>query len=459
MTGTQSLIGRLFWRMGLTMLFAVALVVAFLLYEFRSHIDSLRDRSLDGQAEDVARYLRWDGGAPKLELPASLALAYRAGSRLFRYLVLDENGRVLLSMPPAEHPLYFPEEAGTSVAGLFRVVEPESGGVFLGATVGVSHGGERYWVQTAQSARHTDVLADTIFGEIAEKLVWIAILIFAMILVVTYWTLKRVLAPVVAVSREAAAIGPDTLHQRLSLENMPYELTPLLEAVNSALDRLEKAYHLQREFTANAAHEMRTPIAVLQTHLQTLDNQEQVEGLLEELGQLSRMVSQLLKLAQMDRLALSPGQTADLHDVAVDVAAMMAPVAISQGKTLAVTGAQKMPVNGDPDALGMAVRNLVENGLAHSPNGGEVEIHVGQNSTLRVSDHGDGVPPENRTKIFERFWRSDRKDDTGAGLGLSIVSRIVSAHNAAISVADTPDGGATFTITFPAANRRPVRVP
>ena len=448
MSHKGNLIVQLFWRMGLTMLVAMVLVVAVLLYEFQNKIDTLRDRSLNGQLEDVLRHLRWHDGAPVLELPASLEFAYRNREKNFRYVVFDDAGTVLLSMPAADEPLYFPGDTGSGLAGLFRTVDPESGQVYLGATHRVVNAGKVVWVQTAQSQSHTDVLAETFFEEVAGKILWVGTLIFIAILVVTYWTLRRVMAPIVAVSQEAAAIGPDKLDQRLSLDNVPSELTPLLDAVNSGLDRLEEAYRLQREFTANAAHEIRTPIAVLQAHLQTLDDKKTAESLLEELSQLGRLVSQLLKLAQMDNLALSPAQTADLHAVAVDIAGRMVPVAIAQDKTLAVSGTESTPVNGDPEAIGMALRNLVENALAHSPAGGEVEIHVGPGPTLSVTDQGKGVEPALRTKIFERFWRAERKSNSGAGLGLSIVSRIVAAHNAEITVGDAPGGGAKFTIKF-----------
>ena len=174
---------------------------------------------------------------------------------------------------------------------------------------------------------------------------------------------------------------------------------------------------------------------------------------------MTRVVQQLMRVAELESLAIPPEATADLHAVAVDVAAMLAPLAVKSGKSIAVVGrARPLAVHGHAELLGHALRNLVENALAHTPQGTTVEIEVaagdpreGGVPAFKVRDRGEGVPPENRDRIFQRFWRADRKRADGAGLGLAIVARIADLHGAEISVGDAPGGGAEFIIRLPAS--------
>jgi signal transduction histidine kinase len=224
----------------------------------------------------------------------------------------------------------------------------------------------------------------------------------------------------------------------------------MVRAVNAALDRVEEAFRQQRRFTADAAHEMRTPIAVLRAHLDTLEDAHASE-LAQDLQALDRVVAQLLKLAQADSLSVEPRGRADLHRVAVNVAALMGPGAIRAGRDIAVSGDEACVVAGDGDALEVAVRNLVENALNHTPEGSEVEIRVDAAArALAVLDRGPGVPEADRERVFQRFWRGERRSAPGAGLGLSIVARIALAHGAVTRIEDRDGGGAAFVLSFPA---------
>ena len=129
----------------------------------------------------------------------------------------------------------------------------------------------------------------------------------------------------------------------------------------------------------------------------------------------------------------------------------MAPLALSQTKSLAVTGARRpVRVRGNGDAIARAVRNLVENALAHTPSGTMVELAVAAEGSIRVLDRGPGVPKAERGHIFKRFWRRDRRRGGNAGLGLAIVARIAEMHGATVAVEDRKGGGAVFAIRFPA---------
>jgi len=444
-----SLFGKLFWRMGLTMLLAMSCVVIILFLTFRSHVDTLRDRSLNGQAADLARHLTIgaDGGL-RLKLPPVLAAAYDSDKGAYQFTIVDVAGRLLAASAGLSAPLYKGTAAKDDGIVYFESIDSASGRSLYGASLRTIASERTIEIQVAQGSDHRDVLADTFLDELADEVLWIVPLIFAAILGVTFVSLKHAMRPLEEVSGQAATIGPSTLDRRLPLAGVPAEIRPLVEAVNAALSRLEEGFRNQRRFTADAAHEMRTPITLIKSHLQAL-NVTEAEALMDDLAGLERVVSQLLKLAQVEDFRIEPEQSADLHDIAHNVSSFLAPAAIAWGKTLALTGAEHVPVHGDADALEVALRNLVENALEHTAAGTEVEINISDTPALRVLDRGPGLPDEDRALMFERFWRKDRHKGMGAGLGLSIVGRIVAAHGARLEAENRPDGGAVFSIVFP----------
>jgi signal transduction histidine kinase len=155
-------------------------------------------------------------------------------------------------------------------------------------------------------------------------------------------------------------------------------------------------------------------------------------------------------------LTIKAGDVADLRSVCVDVASFMAPIAVASSKSIAVTGtADPVWVEGNTAALFQAVRNLVENAIVHTALATTVEIAVGSDGSVVVSDEGEGIPPEQRELVFGRFWRGDRRRTGSAGLGLSIVARIVKAHGGSISIGDAPTRGAAFTINLRRAAMTP----
>ena len=444
-----SLLGRVFLRMSLTMFAAIGLVVAVLYLEFIGHMDTLRDRSLSGQAADVARHMASDdAGGIRVDLPPALEAAYARSGR-YRYVVLGPGGDVLAASPGVSGPLDATFDGGGRATGAFATLDSQTGRSFFGTSEVHQGPAGQVIIQVQQSAEHEDVLMDTFLDELGDEVLWIVVLVFSAILLVTWFTLRASLSSLEEVSRQAAAIGPDTLHQRLSLGDVPAEVRPMVNAVNAALDRVEHAFREQRRFTADAAHELRTPIAVLRAHLDILEP-GQAQALTLDLTALDRVVTQLLRLAQADSMSLETGGVADLHQVALNVAALMGPAAIREGRSIALTGDASCTVSGDVDALEMALRNLVENALNHTPPGSEVEIEVKEQSrSICVGDRGPGVPPAQREQIFQRFWRGNRRDASGAGLGLSIVARVAAAHGATLSVGDRDGGGALFCMTFP----------
>lgn len=216
-------------------------------------------------------------------------------------------------------------------------------------------------------------------------------------------------------------------------------------------EALVESEERHRHFSADVAHELRTPIAVLRSHLDNLENTETIQSLSKDVDAMSRLVSQLLETTRLDSLTVNPNDQADLHAIGTEVAKNLAPFAIREGRSIEMTGAQDpVKVRGNDDALEMAVRNLVENAIRYSARKTMVTIHVSDEPAISVIDHGRGIPPEQKNVIFQRFKRADQRSG-GAGLGLSIVQRVVEIHQATIDVSDAPGGGTVFKISFPAA--------
>ena len=274
-----------------------------------------------------------------------------------------------------------------------------------------------------------------------------------MLLGISVVTIRSSLAPLLSLSRQAGAIGPASVGIRLPEDRIPREILPLVHAVNRAFERLEDGLRLQREFTADAAHELRTPLAVLGVHIDTLADREAATALRRDLDAMARLVTQLLKAAQVEALLVAPGEMAELGAVAAEVAAWLAPMAVAEGRSIElVQPDHPVDVRGNAEAILHAIRNLLENALAHTPRGTTVTITVAADPPrVMVRDHGPGVPAELRDRVFQRFWRAQHRR-TGTGLGLAIVRRTMEAHGGTAHLEDSGGTGALFVLEFPDNN-------
>jgi len=410
----------------------------------------LHHRALREQAAEILRYLdRGPDGAAQLLLPAALAHFYSEAYGRSAYAVLDPAGRVLFSSVAGNRAI----TRARPQANPFEYFTLHRGGTdIFGVTVTADIGGQPLMLQVSEDLGHRDVLIDDIVAEFFTRVSWITAPILLLLLVIDVVIFRRALRPIIAASALAERIGPARTELRLPERGMPQEVVPLVRAVNQALDRLEEGFRGQREFTADAAHELRTPLAILRTQIDMIADRELAKSLRDDIESMSRLVNQLLDIAELETFVISEGEIADLTTIATDVAAYIAPLALSQHKTVAVTGARHpVLVRGNADTLGRAVRNLVENALVHTAPGTTVEISVAGAGELRVMDRGPGVPSAEREQIFQRFWRRDRRRVGSAGLGLAIVKRIAEMHGATVSVSDRQGGGAIFTIRFPGA--------
>ncbi len=272
----------------------------------------------------------------------------------------------------------------------------------------------------------------------------------------------RGLGPLAAVARAVTQRTPDSL-DAVELPFAPDELRPLLDALNALLARLGEALDKQRAFTADAAHELRTPLAALQLQVQLIERcqtederTQAIERLKEGLKRATHVVDQLLTLARQEGEvvadALAP---VDLRALAARVMAELAPLAQARAIDLGMVG-EDMPVmiKGEAVALRILIANLLGNALRYTPEDGRVDVGVlhkpGTGVILEISDTGPGIPEAERARVFDRFYRGEHVVMAGSGLGLAIVKRVAERHGARVTLLAGPDGiGLRVSVAFP----------
>lgn len=368
------------------------------------------------------------------------------GATDWRWTLLDADGHALGS--GGDQALAPPSPFGVVDWTSFQET-PE--GLWIAGATKVEDGERDRWVGLVVSAKSDAVFARAITAELLEHVVLPVAPLAALLLAFSLWQVRRLTRPLREAAAEVDALDPAMLAGRLSEPRGPQEVRVLVEAMNRALTRIESGTRLVREFNANAAHELRTPLSIMRLAIDRLPPSEAVEQLRGDVAGLTRIVTQMLDLAQADALNSGSNGPVDLRALAEDVVAQMAPLAWAGKRDIRFNGHGSPVVAGHAEAIARTVRNLIENGLRHTPEGSVVTVTVGPGAKLTVRDHGPGVAPENRLRVFERFWRADRERSDGAGLGLGIVQATMEAHGGAARVEDAEDGGALFVLDFPEA--------
>ncbi|MCO5106657.1 MAG: ATP-binding protein [Burkholderiaceae bacterium] len=289
------------------------------------------------------------------------------------------------------------------------------------------------------------------------------LLIFApLVALAIWWLVGQSLRPVERIASELKRRDAQRLDP-VPEEELPTEVEPMVRSLNGLLERLRRAFATQRAFVADAAHELRTPIAALKLQAglvaRARDEASRGEALRELNAGIDRsahLIDQLLTLARSEpeARAAAGAATVDLARIAGDAVAQMLPLAQARGSRVEFAAAGTAEIPGDASALHSLVRNLIDNALRHTPNGSRIEVAVtdaGQAVCLSVDDNGPGIPVEERERVFDRFYGRSAGDDAGSGLGLAIVKAVVDRHGGRIELAQSELGGLRVAVHLPRA--------
>ena len=406
----------------------------------------LTDRRLlrDGGEELAAAWRRsgfvrgaGDGAEPgPLGHPYETKLSFR---------VREPDGRTLFRTPGA------PERHGATPHAGFDWIDD---GTFRWRVFSLEDEEDGLWMEVGQR----EDVRDELTREIAVDLFLQSLLPVVLLLVLVPAIVAAGFAPVRRIAREIDERAPSNLHP-VDTGRVPDEVRSLVDALNRMFNRLASAFEAERRFTADAAHELRTPIAGMLVHAENARRARTESGraasldkVAEGIRRMQRLVEQLLTLSRLDPDAgLGEWQSVDLGAIAAEEMAQVSERRRRADVTLELSRRPGAVVTGNPTMLGVLVRNLLDNALKHTPAGGEVRVSVVQGPgevAIEVADTGPGIPAELRGRVLERFYRGPDAAAEGSGLGLSIVRRIADIHGAALELADGGPG-LVVTVRFP----------
>jgi signal transduction histidine kinase len=441
----MSFSSRIIARLTITSCIAACIAYGWLYLKQSRVQEHLHERSLLQQAREISEYLSVNGsGQPELNLPPALYEAYNRPGSTYRYVIRDDSGRIVArSSGHAELPMVLSSTKGAR-EWRRKIVDDD-------AMLPVTVAGRMLTIGIDERLPTSSSLNSSVFNEFITDGGWLGIPFLCALLLVSAYTVRKTFSPLGKLSSIAAQINPGNTGIRLPQTGIPQEILPAVHAINAGLDRLDDGFSRQREFCANVAHQLRTPLAVLSANIDLMADKIVAAKLRYDVDSMSRMVSQLLLVAKLESLNIPLDQELDLRSCVQEVAANLGPIAIATGKTLEVDEPEKpVFIRGNASLVTSAISNLIENALNHSPPGSPVRIRVSSAQCIEVLDSGPGVPADLRERIFERFWRGDASRVDGAGLGLSIVRQIMHMQGGTVSVADIPSGGAKFSLQFPA---------
>jgi signal transduction histidine kinase len=449
----RSIISRILW-LHVVVVICASIALPLMLYQLlAAETNNLHRRAMREQADYIIHRLSHGDGGWHLDVSDGMRALYSEAYGRYAYAIRDGDGRIVLSSRRSNEQL-FPDDRPRGEPTQFETVR--GGDLIAGVGVPATVDGRKVWIEVAESMSHRDVLTDDVVSNFFTAVAWVTLPILLLVIVIDAVIIRRAFRPVLAVSRQARDIGPRRTDVRLEPAGMPNEVRPLVEAINQALDRLDHGYRVLRQFSADAAHELRTPLAILRTRIDTMKDRDAASHLRGDVELMTRTVGQLLEIAELESVVVDAGERVELRKVCADVVAFMAPLALEQGKDIALGGVEcPIWVAGDAEMITRAVRNLVENAVRHTPAKSAVDVIVEDDGGVLVCDAGPGIRDSDRENLFRRFWRKDRSRPGSAGLGLSIVRQIVDIHGGTVTVDNRPEGGAEFRVTF----GRPIDVP
>lgn len=409
-----------------------------------------------GKADDLATYHAATG---ELDFPELVENEYAdlPSAPPTVWLRLFDRGRLLASSPglPAV-PL---PDVVQAPSGTRRMVETPDGDVLVSAVHRVWNR-PGVWVEALSPRVGFDAHAQ----RLSVALAILGLLLLPLVAGAGRFLAARALSPLDRILHDIRSMDVEHLEQRLDPRDVPRDIAQLVDEFNAVLDRLEQSVERMRRFTADASHELRTPISILRTGLEVTLKRDRSVGEyrellaenLVEIERVQRVVEGLLTLARDPKGQESPPPSRPLDLSKVTREALEAVTVLARERRIRLLGdlAPEVTVPGDPDRLRLMVVNLLDNAIKHTPAGKSVKLRVealdGGVARLLVADQGRGIAPEDRPWVFERFYRgATAAGPKAGGIGLSVVRWVVESHRGSIRIVDEPGWGAVFEVTLP----------
>lgn len=444
-------------RLSLLFMLAVTSVLALAGVLFNQlsqhHFDELDRQVLADKLVAAEQLLLGLGDLQRLDPVRPQLHAMLGGHRDLSVLILNGEGRILFSMPSLNVVPEQYRQLATREAGEWHL----NGQVLRGAARVIERDSQRLSVLLM-----LDVTTHKVFFHVLAGWLWAVLILFALLSALLGWMLARSgLRPVRDVTQVVASVSARSLTERIPTQNVPVELIPLVLAFNDMLARLEESFVRLSNFSADIAHELRTPVSNLLTHTEVVlsrarsldDYQENLHSNLEELQRMSRMIDDMLFLAKADNgLIIPERQPVDLHRLCASLLEFYEMVAEARKVRFVLTGSATL--NGDALMLRRALSNLLSNALRYTPEGAAILVSIRQEMgevRLTLSNPGESIAPEHQERLFDRFYRVDKARREGqpgnAGLGLAITRSIVEAHQGSIQCRSA-EGCTTFELAF-----------
>ncbi len=424
------------------MLLTAAVFISIFSGAFYWRFDLITRRHLMHSAKSIAQQMTFDahGKPQKISLPESEQWVYDELPNDIEFRVVDASGNVVPT--PQQAPRFLPASMGPPSDQVPIRLQIGGRNVEV-ATVPILQSNGAYFLQVANSDRLLDIAGQALRRPIPDSILIMVIISVPALGGLILFVLSRLLRPLKAVSEEASHIDPRNLSARLSTQTVPSELSPLIDSFNLALERLEQGFRKQQQFLGAAAHELKTPLALMRGQIE-VEGMADRATLLGDIDVMTRQVQQLLHLAEAAEIHNYKRESIDVHHLLADVMAFLTRMADRRGVRLQLgQSGRSVTWNGDKSAMFSLVKNLIENAIQHSPEGGMVNMLIEGRAVLSIRDRGHGISQEDVPRVFQRFWRGPDLAGVlpvGAGLGMSICEEIAIAHGWRIEIENAAPG-------------------
>ncbi len=435
----------IYWATVLAAILLVAAIAAVKLFARQQW--SVLDAALLEETENVADQIQRSGSASALGILQRLSLETDIGPGR-RVRIVTPHGEVgnfgdIHTIPPPFDPALPTHPAIVSNDAVRFAVVP------------MMYDGDIAYLQSGVQAALVQASVDSL----RNLLLLMVPIVLLLCVGGGYLLAGRALRPIESVTAELDAIGPTNLSSRLTVPPVADEVARLTAEINSLLERLERASATERRFASDAAHELRTPLAVLRTGLEVAlarertaaENRAALGAAHREALSLCRIADELLMLSRLNGEVMVDRHKLNLRALLSEIAATVGPLAQAREIKLTVSAPEDVFVNGNEGHLRRLIVNLLDNALKFTPAGGSIDVGLKSDANraiLRVADTGEGIHPAELPHIFDRFFRGAGSPGEGSGLGLSLCREIARAHGGEIAAANLPSGGCAFVVTI-----------